>query len=66
LGITHYLNDIANKGKNVNYLFENFAEVKKEYPAKAFRMQFTSNHDENSWNGTVYERLGTAQKHLQF
>jgi len=21
-------------------------------------MQFTSNHDENSWNGTVFERLG--------
>ena len=23
-------------------------------------MSFTTNHDENSWNGTVYERLGDA------
>ncbi len=25
------------------------------------QMQFTSNHDENSWNGTVQERLGEAR-----
>ena len=25
-------------------------------------MYFTSNHDENSWNGTVYERLGNGAK----
>jgi glycosidase len=30
----------------------------QRFPANAFRMQFTSNHDENSWNGTVFERLG--------
>ena len=28
------------------------------YPGDAYRMYFTSNHDENSWNGTVFERLG--------
>lgn len=30
----------------------------QKFPRNAFRMQFTSNHDENSWNGTVFERLG--------
>ena len=30
------------------------------YPDYAFRMQFTSNHDENTWNGTEFERLGEA------
>jgi glycosidase len=25
-------------------------------------MYFTSNHDENSWNGTVFERMGDAYK----
>jgi glycosidase len=30
------------------------------YPKDAYRMYFTSNHDENSWNGTVFERLGEA------
>ena len=28
------------------------------YPPDAYRMRFTSNHDENSWNGTEFERLG--------
>jgi glycosidase len=30
------------------------------YPPDAFRMYYTSNHDENSWNGSVFERLGPA------
>lgn len=28
------------------------------YPDDAYRMYFTSNHDVNSWDGTVFERLG--------
>ena len=30
------------------------------FPAKAIRMNFTSNHDENSWAGTEMERMGDA------
>lgn len=30
----------------------------------AFRTYFTSNHDENSWNGTEYEKYGDAAKAL--
>jgi len=52
------LNDIANEEKSVKDLFEHLFKDEKEYSENAFRMQFTSNHDENSWNGTVYERLG--------
>ena len=29
-------------------------------PRSAFRLAFTSNHDENSWAGTEFERLGNA------
>ncbi len=32
------------------------------YPKNAFRMYFTTNHDENSWNGTEFERFGDAYK----
>lgn len=28
------------------------------YPADSYRMYFTSNHDENSWQGTEFERMG--------
>lgn len=31
-----------------------------EFPCNAFRMYFTTNHDENSWNGTAYEKYGEA------
>ena len=31
-----------------------------EFPFDAFRAYFTSNHDENSWNGTEYEKYGDA------
>ena len=27
-------------------------------------MRFTTNHDENSWNGTEFERLGDAAETL--
>ena len=31
-----------------------------QYPAGATKLFFTSNHDENSWNGTEYEKYGIA------
>ena len=31
-----------------------------EFPCSAFRLYFTANHDENSWNGTEYEKYGDA------
>ncbi|MBU1706679.1 alpha-glucosidase C-terminal domain-containing protein [bacterium] len=37
-----------------------FAEEFQTYPKDAYRMYFTTNHDENSWNGTVFERMGNA------
>lgn len=31
-----------------------------QYPTGAHKLFFTSNHDENSWNGTEYEKYGRA------
>lgn len=39
----------------INKDFNRFSE-------KAFRLSFTSNHDENSWKGSVYERYGNGAK----
>ena len=33
-----------------------------QYPAGATNLLFTANHDENSWNGTEYEKYGAAAK----
>lgn len=56
------MNKIA-KGEGGNELVKNyFNYVDSVYPAGSYPMQFTSNHDENSWNGTEYERMGEAAK----
>ncbi|MFC2085222.1 alpha-glucosidase C-terminal domain-containing protein, partial [Bacteroidota bacterium] len=56
------LKDIMNRmgegDNNVLDLIKHFEIEKEEYPPDAFRMTFTTNHDENSWNGTVFDRLG--------
>jgi len=58
---THKLmNAIAEGKKTAEDMFTNLNDDKSSYPQSAFRMQFTSNHDENTWNGTVFERLGSA------
>ena len=33
-----------------------------QYPKSAARLYFTTNHDENSWNGTEFEKYGEAYK----
>lgn len=33
-----------------------------QFPKNAYRLYFTTNHDENSWNGTEFEKYGEAYK----
>jgi len=32
----------------------------QQFGSNTYMMQFTTNHDENSWNGTEYEKMGDA------
>ncbi len=54
----HYaMNAIAageQSAREIDHLLE---EEKNIYPKNAFRMRFITNHDENAWNGTAFERL---------
>lgn len=34
----------------------------KRYSPDIYRLRFLTNHDENSWNGTIDEKMGDAQK----
>jgi glycosidase len=36
----------------------------RELPQDCYKLMFTCNHDENSWNGTEYEKYGEAAKAL--
>jgi glycosidase len=56
------MNDIAAGKKTANAISSHFSRVDSIYPAGSIIMQFTSNHDENSWNGTEYERLDGGVK----
>ena len=48
----------AGQGELGTYL----GQQRQRFPAGAFRMFFTSNHDENSWNGSEFERMGANHR----
>jgi glycosidase len=53
------LNGLAAGTQNADSLRDYFVRHDARFPL-GFPMLFTSNHDENSWNGTEFERMGTA------
>jgi len=58
----HAMSDLY-KGKMNLMKFDSLMNANmSSHPAKAPRMFFTTNHDENSWNGTEYEKFGDAAK----
>ena len=58
--VYHLMNEIA-KGKRTAELYDSlFKSEASAFAPDAYRMRFTSNHDENSWNGSEVERLGDA------
>lgn len=59
--IHHIMNDVAKGEKNALDIIAYFEKIEKEYPAGSYPMQFTTNHDENSWNGTTEERMGVSK-----
>jgi glycosidase len=56
----HLLNSLAQGRKTVADLQDYVARDAARFPKEAFRLTFTSNHDENSWSGTEFEREGAA------
>jgi glycosidase len=58
----HLMNDIASGKKPVGTLDTLLAKQDSLYAATDYRLTFTSNHDENSWAGTEFERMGPNHK----
>jgi alpha-amylase len=54
----HLLNDIAQGKRPTSVLDEYFAKDDSRFGRSTYRMYFTSSHDENSWNGSEFERMG--------
>ena len=57
----HIMNSIAKGEKDVDEI-RAYMDEQAERFNKGFHLSFTSNHDENSWNGTEFERMGEGHK----
>lgn len=58
----HKMNAIAQGKENADSLRLSLKRINERFSRDAIPMFFTSNHDENSWNGTEFERMGDAAK----
>ena len=57
----HATTKLVNEQLGVNEIY-NILHDYAQYPQGAYKLFFTSNHDENTWNGTEYEKYGIAAK----
>ncbi len=53
----HLLNDVAQGKVGATQLRAYFTRQDSLFPSSAYRLYFTSNHDENSWQGSEFERM---------
>jgi serine acetyltransferase len=58
----HILNEVAQGKKSAADIQKYYTDSVSKYAPGTFPMQFITNHDENSWAGSEYERMGEAVK----
>lgn len=56
----HLMNDIAKGEKKASDIDAYFTKMDTVYKADHYLMNFIDNHDENSWAGTINERMGNS------
>ena len=56
----HITNEIAQGKMTFKDLDDLMAKEDTNYSQDAYRLYFTTNHDENSWKGDVFERYGNT------
>jgi len=54
----HTINAVAQGRSGVSHIDDTLARSRVRFPAGAALLYYTSNHDENTWQGTEFERLG--------
>lgn len=58
----HIMNKVAQGKANADTLRSFLSSLYNKFPKNTYPMNFTSNHDENSWNGSEFERMGVYVK----
>lgn len=56
------MNDVARQRVRVTAMRDWLYADLSRYPRSAMRLAFTSNHDENSWSGSEFTRMGDARE----
>jgi len=56
----HAMNEVAQGRKSASGIDEAYAKIRAHFPRGGALMVFTSSHDENSWAGTEFERMGAG------
>jgi glycosidase len=60
----HLTVDIAQGKQSVGKLIKYYNREQQTYPNNVYRLQFLTNHDQNTWEGTIDTLMGPAQKPL--
>jgi glycosidase len=58
----HLMNSVAQGKDSANAIAKYFEREWAVYPQNVYRLMFLTNHDENSWAGTIDSLMGDAQK----
>ncbi len=58
----HLMNQVAQGEAEAADLNKTLMKDFERFPDYAYRLRFLTNHDENSWAGTIEERMGDAQE----
>lgn len=58
----HLMNSVAEGKDSASAIAKYFRNEWIKYPNNTYRLQFLTNHDENSWAGTIDSLMGDAQK----
>jgi cyclomaltodextrinase len=54
------MKEVAQGHKDAGAMTAYIAKMRNSYPLDFIKMNHTTNHDKNSWEGTVFERFGKA------
>lgn len=57
----HMMNQVSQGKQKQEEMDKILQKGFKTFPSYGYRMRFIDNHDENSWAGTINERMGDAQ-----
>jgi glycosidase len=58
----HLMNSIAQGKDSARAMLKYFKKEWATYPNNAYRLMFLTNHDENSWAGTIDSLMGNSQR----